>query len=348
MITIPITRFTPLSLSWQGDQLIDWVRGGDIYGIDGAFRSGTFALSYGFDAAIVSPSGRFQVVYEKLRTKGVLMEGNKILREINRSYYCASAYEFPIALFQLPDGREVMAHCPERFSKLEIEETETGKQLTQRETELETSLSQHFFHSRLATNKSGKYLMSAGWIWSPFSSIEIFDTQDAVRDPSYLDTGGHFLKIGHEITCEISSACFLNDEDVLLNISSKSEDLDDGEPEEERRSSLRPGTLGVFNLASKTWKKVVPLAADIGTMFVMDENHVLGVYEYPRLIEISTGAVVQEWPELSTGQQNSSIIHHIKRIPAMAYDATNRRFAVVNDRRDEDRRIEIITIPEHK
>jgi hypothetical protein len=333
-ITIPITRSTPLSLNWRDGQLIDWVRGGDTYDLDGTFHSSNFALGYNFDAAIVSPSGRFQVIYQKLGTKGVLMEGNKLLREIDRSYYFANAYEFPIVLFELPDGREVMAHCPDEYCQLEIEEIETGKRLTQREGE-----PMDFFHSRLAVSKNGQYLMSAGWIWHPVDWVEIFDIQQCLQYPADLDKEKKLL----DSSSEMNNACFLGDNEIILHSAIEAEDFDEGEPEEERRSPMRPGTVGVFNLTSKTWKYVVPVAANIGTMFLVDENHVLGVYEHPKLVEIATGAIVREWPELETGKQNSSIIWGIDPVPPMAYDAQSQRLAVV-----QDKRIEVITIPVYK
>jgi hypothetical protein len=118
------------SLCWQGDALVDWVAGGNFYFLDGTTRPRHVGYSYRFDAAVVSPSGTYAVIYEKLGTKGLILKNGNILREINRSFYYAHAYEYPITLFQLPDGREVIAHCREEFCRLDIDDLETGKPLT--------------------------------------------------------------------------------------------------------------------------------------------------------------------------------------------------------------------------
>jgi hypothetical protein len=37
-------------------------------------------------------------------------------------------------------------------------------------------------------------------------------------------------------------------------------------------------------------------------------GYAVGFYEHPRLYELATGRVVEQWPELVTGKQSSSII----------------------------------------
>jgi hypothetical protein len=46
----------------------------------------------------VSPSGRYQVLYAERGTKGLVLEHGAILREIDRSFYHADAYDYPAAL----------------------------------------------------------------------------------------------------------------------------------------------------------------------------------------------------------------------------------------------------------
>src|SRR5438093_13759071 len=96
------------SLCWLGDRLVDWAGGGHQIGLDGEVYEEPVNYAYTFDAAIVSPSGRYAVIYTRLGTKGLLLDNGKIVREFNRSFYHANAYEYPVALFQLPDGREVI------------------------------------------------------------------------------------------------------------------------------------------------------------------------------------------------------------------------------------------------
>jgi hypothetical protein len=75
----------------------------------------------------------------------------------------------------------------------------------------------------------------------------------------------------------------------------------------------------------------VTLEKPAGTLYRMDENLVLSLFEHPTLIQISDGAVVAEWPHLATGKQRSSIIHHLERIPPAVVHPTERMFAVASE-----------------
>ncbi len=328
------TKKTVSSLCWNGDDLIDFADGGNIYQLDGTALRSRYFNAFKFDAAVISPSRRFGVAYEKLGTKGVIFHENKVIREINRSFYFAGTYEYPVVLFQLPDGREVIAHCPDKYNKLEIEELETGKRLTQRDNK-----PQDFFHSRLTVSPDSKHLMSAGWIWQPIDWIAVYEVEQVLREPSLLDTD--FVPFGFA-SGDINSACFLNSEEFVCWSTDDAEDFDEDEPEENRHLLLRPGNIGVFDLQAKSWRSVVLTTAEIGTMFALDEKHVLSVYDHPKVVDVATGEVVQQWPELKTSKQSSSIIRHIDPIPPMAFDKTNRRFAVA-----EDKTIRVITIPHY-
>ena len=49
-------------------------------------------------------------------------KNGKILRELNRSFYCANAYDYPIALAQGSAGNTLLIHCPEEFNILEVQD----------------------------------------------------------------------------------------------------------------------------------------------------------------------------------------------------------------------------------
>jgi hypothetical protein len=84
------------SLCWRGDELVDWVGGGRAFAADGTERPATVIQGYRFDVATASPDGRFAVIYERLGTKGLLLHDGRIVREIDRSFYFADAYEYPV------------------------------------------------------------------------------------------------------------------------------------------------------------------------------------------------------------------------------------------------------------
>jgi len=85
-----------------------------------------------FDRAALSPSGRYAAIWTERGTKGLLLETGELrpLREINRSYYRAEDYAYPLGLGRLADGREVLVHCPEEYNELQVEDLVTGERLT--------------------------------------------------------------------------------------------------------------------------------------------------------------------------------------------------------------------------
>src|SRR4029453_17234961 len=180
-LTIPATGVR--TLCWMGDDLVDWAAGGVIYHLDGSSTPAGVFYAYRFDAAVAAPSGRYVALYERLGTKALLLDNGRLLRELDRSYYHAHVYEYPIALFALPDGREVVAHCPESYRQLEIEEIASGRRLTARKKARPAD----FFHSRLAVNPNSTRLLSAGWIWHPVDSVSTYDLKRALADPASLD-----------------------------------------------------------------------------------------------------------------------------------------------------------------
>ena len=54
------------------------------------------------------------------------------------------------------------------------------------------------------------------------------------------------------------------------------------------------------------------------------------MHHHPRLLSTHDGSVLFEWPHLKTGQQTSSIIHHVDSIPVFAKHPTLPKFAVVD------------------
>jgi hypothetical protein len=306
------TPSPPQSLCWSGEELVDWVSGGTRHALDGRIVDPHIRHGYRFDAAVMSQDGRYAVFYEKLGTKAVLLRDGRQVRELNRSYYHADVYEYPIALLTLPGGRTLLAHCPEEYCRLELEDAETGQRLTRRESE-----SPDFFHSRLQFSRDGRYLLSAGWIWHPVDAAYVFDVAQALERPESLDQlqelvqGDSFL--------EVHSAAFGARDTLVLECSG----LDENEGSAAR--------LGVYSLAERRFLSRAPLEQPVGTLMVM-EDHAVGFYEHPKLIELATGRVLESWPGLATGQQSSSIIHHLDALPPLALDPVGRRFAVGTDK----------------
>ncbi|HZS09316.1 MAG TPA: hypothetical protein VFD58_31065 [Blastocatellia bacterium] len=309
-ITIPLQRLKIESLCWQGDELVDWVAGGIRYQLDGAFRDRCVLFGYRFDKAIVTPDGKYTVIYETLGTKGLILKGGRIVREINRSYYCADAYEYPVTLFTLADGRNLIAHCPDEYNIIEIEEVETGRRLTTREGERHD-----FFHSRLQVSPDSRFLLSAGWIWHPIDAVMTFEVDLALREPKSLDQGSIsdlLAKAG-----EIHNATFASADTLLL--SGKPFDDEAGKP-----------FIGKYSLTESRFLVSAEIEEETGTMMPLGEFAV-GFYEHPKLIEIATGKIIHRWSDVGSGKQDSSIISHLSKLPSIALDPGNKRFAVAGD-----------------
>jgi hypothetical protein len=326
VITIPAKNIR--SLCFRGDQLVDWVGGARVFTLDGVEHRAGINFAFRFDATISSNDGRYAVIYERLGTKALLLEqSGKLIRELNRSFYCADDYEYPVHLFRLPDGRDVLAHCPEEYNRIEIDEIATGRRLTGSATREP----QDFFHSRLASNPSATRLLSAGWVWHPWDAVVYFDVATALSDPPHLDALTLHAPAAFNVNlAEESSACWLSDDQVAVGSSAQEESAKQAA---EHVGTVRLGTssVAVFDVPSRRYVRSFRLAEPPGTMMRVDDTHVVSFFRYPKVISLATGEVVREWKELETGTQTSSICHHVSpSIPPMALDPMRRRFAVAD------------------
>ncbi|GAA5531494.1 hypothetical protein [Herpetosiphon gulosus] len=309
------------SLVWHEHALIDWAAGGHRYQLDGTCKQSSVGYAYRFDAALQSASGAWVVIYERLGTKGVLLHHGKIVREINRSFYYADAYEYPVAFLQHPDGRELLGHCPRYRHMLEIEDLATGECLTnavQREPS-------DFFHSRLTISPKQTWFLSAGWVWHPIDSLGLYQLDQALADPQILD----YRNVDLASDVEINTASFIDDQTLLLVTG---ELLDwEGQIEDSPFYNLGKQCLARYNLTTNHIDSIVKAEEKVGLIMPLDQQYVLGFYDHPKLFDCTTGKVIQRWPELTTGKQISSIMHHLEAVPPpMAFDPINRRFAVAD------------------
>lgn len=307
----------PRSLNWQNNHLIDWVGGGNIYTLDGKIEHSHRRYSYKFDAAIQSDNGVYVVIYEKLGTKGLLLKNGKILRELNRSYYQAHVYEYPIAFLRLPDGAYALVHCPEEYCLLEIELVESGEKITS-PTERQPA---DCFHSRLQMSPSNTYLLNTGWVWHPYGIIEWYDIQKGIVDNSVFDKMQHLL----EMNIEVNAAAFLNDDLILIGTSHEEgfEEVDSDDAQ-----VLDSGQIGLFSISQQQFLKKINVTLPIGTLIPWSEDVVINLFDYPQVIDLNTGTVLQVFEEINTGRQVSSIIHYIDKVPPIAIDQQQQRIAI--------------------
>jgi hypothetical protein len=313
------------SLCWRGDELVDWVDGGRAFAMDGTEQPGRVYYAYRFDAATASPDGRFAVIYEKLGTKGLLLDQGTILREIDRSYYFADTYELPVVLFDDANGRTLLAHCPKNYCRLDLEDAETGRVLT---TAVERKPAD-FFYARLAASPGGKRLLSAGWVWHPRDEVIWFDLAQVLADPRRLDEGAVFRRPYNPYLIEESAACWLDDDRIVVAASAEPE-MDAVAEEIEPR--LRPCGLAVYDVPRQTCLRTFQLDEPPGTILAVGSRHLLSLYRHPKLVDLATGEIVHVWTAVQTGLQISSIMPSDEDAnpPPMAFDRAGLRFAVAN------------------
>src|SRR5262249_23605303 len=151
-----------------------------------------------------------------------------------------------------------------------------------------------FFHSRLAASPHGKRLLSAGWVWQPWSAVVSFDVTRARAEPDHLDHGDSLPHSTNVCLAEESSACWLDDDRIAVAASAEP-----GYPEDSRDAGagprLLPRGLAVYDLASGTCLQAFQFGQPLGTILAIGTNHLLSLYRHPKLIDLSTGKVLHVW-----------------------------------------------------
>ena len=305
------------SLAWAGDDLIDWI-GGTRITLEGAVSRFGSGYTYRFDGA--AGLGDVGVTFETLGTKGRLVRANgqlaqqswvplgfDELRELDRSYYHATDYGYPVCLLTLPDGRAAIAHCPRCYDTLELELLD-GTPLTRRPEPAED-----VFHARLAASPDGRWLLSNGWVWQPWRVACVYDVARALREPAHLSSRGIPLELGGAY--EVEGAVLSADRVILSAL-----DEDEGR-----------AILSIVELPSGKNLACIALAEPLGTQLVAwGPEHVVALDGRPRVVALASGEVVETLaveaeiaprmePSVSLGPPQS---------PYVAIDPLGPRFAV--------------------
>lgn len=302
------------SLTWAGDDLIDWI-GGRRIAPGGAVQQFGTGYSYRFDAA--TGLGDIGVVFETRGTKGRVIRYNGLLpsdqfvpigfdeiREIDRSYYHAEEVAFPACVFVLPDGRWALAHAPRSYNTLEIELID-GTPLTRRNGECDDN-----FHSRLAASPDGRWLLSSGWVWQPWGVACVYDVARALEDPAHLSGAGIPLDLGDPFQGEAEAAVLSGDRLIVSG-------------------SAECPMLSIVELPSGRNLAVVPLAESLGTQLAAwGPEHVLALDGTARVISLADGSVVQVLDLDTRAASRPAIVQAPPGAPYVAIDPNRPRVAV--------------------
>lgn len=311
-----------LSLNWRNNELVDWVSGGVVYKLTGEIKKPYYCgFGYRFDEAVTSKNGVYSVIYERLGTKALLLKEGKLLREINRSYYCADVYEYPAAFIELPNGKTILAHCPKTYGRIDFEDVESGEILT----DIPERDPVGFFHSRFKVSDSGKGLLSRGWVWQPLDFVRLYDVEDCLNNPLLLDKYG----LIPDSSTEVCAGDFITDNLILLGTSDEVSRNYGDEDYDEDEDLLPPKTIGVWDT---TTEKIITKfkTADKGlNLIVINETYAWDVYRYPKLINIKTGEIEASYQDIDCGECYSSIIHHcIDNMPNITFSKALRALAI--------------------
>ncbi len=303
----------------HGDDLVDFASGGVTYHLDGTQSDPGIRYGDRFDAAAISPSGRYALLHERLGTKGLLLDGGRIVKEVERSDNNADAYEYPAAFAILDGRREILFHCPHAYNRITALDAATGVDLMPEDGPGDPD----FFHSRLMVSPGGRWLASAGWIWHPIDSLMIFDTVQLLgqagasgsRKPGICDQ-----RLRDNGQPEVDSVAFLSESELVVSLYTL---RDAPGPVDET-----PTAIEIWNLAEDRLVSSAKLAELSGPLLPVDREWLIGFHGHPKLIHLPTGRVQQRWSHIDTSTCLGSICWHHAGDPIVALDRNKRRFAL--------------------
>jgi hypothetical protein len=92
--------------------LIDLAGGYARIHLDGRVELSGTKFGYRFDylTSLRLGDDLWCVLYENRGTKGLILKNGQHVREINRSYYIADDYDYPVTLVRLRSGRVAVIH----------------------------------------------------------------------------------------------------------------------------------------------------------------------------------------------------------------------------------------------
>ena len=304
------------TICWVDNTIVDCASAGRKYTLDGQVKE-LYKYTFGFgDTAIASSDGQYAFIYQKLGTKGLLLKNGDILREINRSYYCAEVYEYPAAFVTI-DNRTFLVHCPVKYCRLDFEDVETGQIVTDDQDRNPSD----YFHSRLEISPNGKYLMSKGWFWHPWDDIRLFDIRKCFDSPKELDKSEIYPNVG----TEICTASFIDENKVLIGSS------DEEEMNNELLENLPQKHIAIWDIELNQISKPIKIQSEFGNLFAINEKFAWDLFKFPKIIDLETGEIVDKDESLASGLQKSSIIHHIDKLPKVAFNRQTKQIAITKD-----------------
>ena len=264
---------------------------------------------FAFDSAIISADGEYAFIYKKLGTKGLLLKNGELVREINRSYYCAASYEYPAAFITF-QNKTYLVHCPMAYNQLDFEDVETGELITK----IQGRQPDDHFYSRLEVSPDGMYLISKGWVWHPLHMVLVFNIPECMTNPHLLDKS----QICPNFGIEICTASFVDNDTIVLGASEEVYD--------EETPQLPIKHIALWNFKTNELSNPVKPTVDIGNLYAINHNYVWDLYGFPKIINLNTGEVVESKIEIDSGKQQSSMTSD--RFPSIVFNSKTKHIAI--------------------
>ncbi|RFZ95460.1 hypothetical protein D0C36_08035 [Mucilaginibacter conchicola] len=300
------------TICWHDNKIVDWASGA-AYNLKGERTNFGYTPDFG-DRAICSANGEYAFVYKRLGTKELLLKNGKLLREINRPYYCSDAYEYPAAFVTI-GARTYLIHCPVAYNQLDFEDAETG--------ELVTNISgrnpDDFFHSRLEVSAGGKYLLDKGWVWHPIYRTVMFDIEACLRNPLMLDNP----QLEPKPFGEYCTASFIDNSTIVVGSSDEVQDEED--------NWFPAKHIAVWDLKTDKLSEPVKVRSEFGNIFAISSRYVWDMYKYPKIINVQTGEVVDEDTGVKGSLESSPMTGNSDNYPAIAFNRHTKQIAVQGD-----------------
>lgn len=306
------------TISWLGDTIVDWASGGKQYFLNGEILESSTHFPFSFDGAINSIDGTYAFIYQKLGTKGLLLKNGELIREVNRSYYCANSYEFPCAFAEV-GGITYLIHCPIAYDRLDFENVETGELVTN----IQDRKPKNIFHSRLSVSPDNSTLISRGWVWHPLDNTFIFNIKDCLSEPKLLDELNWQFPEG----AEVCTASFIDSKRIL--IGSSDEIIND------ENLTMPAKHIAIWHLEQKTMSKPVHVKEEFGNLFAINECFAWDLYDFPKIISIDTGEIIAKDESINTGKNRSAISNSRTINPQIIFNPQTKQVAISGEEKIE-------------
>lgn len=146
------------------------------------------AAAGGRSAAVVTDYGQFGIVLD--------LDSGRTTMKLDRHTYHEDTVPFPIA-FVTTDSGTLLVHGT-AWNRLDVSRPDSGELLTAREfvSRGDQPPEHHsgYFHGRLHLSRSGRYLASDGWFWSPAGMPRVFDLRRWMRDNRWESEDGDSVR----------------------------------------------------------------------------------------------------------------------------------------------------------